>query len=66
MAWLSDEQIERKMRRMLAKYGYKLHKSRKKDGGYTITGGYYSEPDTWCSDLDELIDTVEYTEERFA
>lgn len=65
MAWLSDQQIERRMRRRLAKYGYQLHKSRKKDGGYTITGGYYNEPDAWYKDLMKLVDAVEALEERF-
>ena len=65
MAWLSDQQIERRMRRKLEKYGYKLHKSREKGGGYTITGGYYNEPDTWYGDIMELVDAVEALEERF-
>lgn len=66
MAWLSDQQIERRMRDKLEKYGYKLHKSREKNGGYTVTGGYYDEPDAWYPDLDKVVDAVEALEERFA
>ena len=67
MKLLPDEVIERRMRRKLAKYGYKLHKSRQKDGGYTITGGYYpDEQDGYYSDLMKLVDAVEALEERFA
>ena len=66
MAWLSDQQLERRMRRRLAKYGYQLHKSREKGSGYTITGGYYNEPDTWDEDIMKLVDAVEAMEERFA
>ena len=67
MKILSDEVIENRMRRRLAKYGYKLHKSRQNDGGYTITGGPYpDEPDGWYADLMKLVDAVEAMEERFA
>ena len=67
MAWLSDQQIERRMRRRLAKYGYQLHKSRKKGGGYTITGGPYpDEADGWYVDIIKLVDAVGETEEHFA
>lgn len=67
MAWLSDEQWERRIRRKLAKYGYKLHKSRKVDGGYTVTGGYYpDEGDSWYKDIYDLNEAVGEMEERFA
>lgn len=67
MKMLTDEVIERRMRRRLAKYGYTLHKSRKKGGGYTVTGGYYpDEPDGHYDDLMKLVDAVEAMEERFA
>lgn len=66
MAWVTDEKLERRARRTLSKYGYKLHKSRKKGGGYTITGGYYpDEPDSWYPDLDELNNAVGEMVERF-
>ena len=61
---LSLQTIERRMRRTLDKYGYKLHKSRK--GGYTVTGGGYGEDDAFCADIDELVDMVEQMKERFA
>lgn len=65
MAWLSDQQIERRMRRKLEKYGYKLHKSREK-GGYTVTGGPCpDEPEGQYSDIMKLVDAVEALEERF-
>ncbi len=65
--YLSDEVIERRMRRRLAKYGYKLHKSRQEGGGYTVSGGYYpDEQDGYYSDLMKLVDDVEFMEERFA
>ena len=63
MAWLSDQQIERRMRRKLEKYGYQLHKS-SENGGYTVTGG--PEPEGQYSDIMKLVDAVEALEERFA
>lgn len=38
---LSNETLERRARRRLAKYGLKVRKQRKKGGGYTV----YNDPD---------------------
>lgn len=67
MAYLTDSAWEKRLRRKLSKWGYQLHKSRKANGGYTVTGGNYpDEPDSWYPDLYKLNDAVETLEERFA
>lgn len=65
MKILSDRAIEQRARRALAKYGYQLHKSRKKDGGYFVTGGDEATA-AWVGDADALIDAVERLKERSA
>lgn len=59
--WLSNAAWEKRIRRALNKYGYSLHKSRKWNGGYTVSS---IEDESWFSGLDKLQDLVEYLRER--
>ena len=59
--WLTDAAWEKRIRRALNKYGYSLHKSRKRNGGYSVS---CIEDESWFSGLDKLQDMVEYLHER--
>lgn len=60
-----DTPRERRIRRILSRYGYKLRKGRN-GSGYTITDGNYpDEPYTHYADIDELTDDVLWLQQRF-
>ena len=67
---LTVQAWEKRMRRALDKYGMKLHKSREKNGGYTVTVEQGISVDLngderWFADLGKVQDFVEFMMEKY-
>lgn len=64
MNWLSDRTLEQRARRRLDRFGLKIRKSRKRNGGYTVYGGpdalpSFSGEEIWCSGIYQLLELTE-------
>ena len=67
---LTDQAWEKRIRRALDKFGMKLHKSREKNGEYTVTADFGISADLngeerWFADLGKLQVFIEYMRERY-
>ena len=60
----ADRLWERRIRYALSKYGLRLHKSRKRDGGYTVVDDD-GEEGAWFSCLLKLQEFCFYLYERY-
>lgn len=70
MTWLSDQTLERRARRRLAKYGLKVKKHRGLQGGYTVFDGPHAcfdlrDTSKWYADIYKLLEFTEYLHERY-
>ena len=62
--WLTDTAWEKRIRRALNKYGFQLHKSRKRNGGYTVV--INEDVTEWYPNLNKLQACVEYWRCRYS
>lgn len=71
MEFLSDQTLERRARRRLAKFGLKVKKHRGQQGGYTVyndpdaKGNLFGFEETWYTNIYKLLDLTEYLHERY-
>lgn len=71
MKILSDQTLEQRARRRLAKYGLRIRKSREQGGGYTVyndpqeVGLYPEGGEAWFSTLFKLLEYTDRLHEQY-